>query len=81
VQDVEDGGPDKVANGLLLRADLHRLFDRGYFSIERDGSVCLHPNLSSRYANELRGARLSDETLQRIEAYLWRRKRRTPESH
>src|SRR5947209_7026250 len=30
-------GPHSVNNGLLLRADLHRLFEQGYIGITHDG--------------------------------------------
>lgn len=36
---VAEGGSDEVENGLLLRADIHRLFDAGYFQINLDGSL------------------------------------------
>jgi putative restriction endonuclease len=31
-----EGGPHAVDNGLLLRSDLHRLFDRGYLTVDPD---------------------------------------------
>lgn len=33
---VKEKGPNIVQNGLLLRTDIHRLFDAGYATIERD---------------------------------------------
>ena len=42
VQDVADGGPDIAENGIMLRADLHRLFDDGYFTIRSNGTVKPH---------------------------------------
>lgn len=30
------GGEHSVANGLSLRSDLHRLFDRGYVTVDED---------------------------------------------
>lgn len=37
-------GPHEVRNGILLRADLHRLFDKGYATVSPD----LHLEVSSR---------------------------------
>lgn len=37
-------GPHEVRNGLLLRADLHRLFDKGYVTVSPD----LHLEVSAR---------------------------------
>jgi hypothetical protein len=34
IQRYADGGKDHITNGLLLRADLHRLFDRGKIRID-----------------------------------------------
>ena len=28
------GGPHQLSNGLLLRSDLHTLFDRGYITVD-----------------------------------------------
>lgn len=36
VQPYSEGGPHEVANGLLLRSDLHRLYDLGYLMVEPD---------------------------------------------
>lgn len=36
VQPFNAGGPHEVANGLLLRSDLHRLYDLGYVTVEPD---------------------------------------------
>jgi putative restriction endonuclease len=33
IQGYAVGGPHEVRNGLLLRADIHRLFDRGYVTV------------------------------------------------
>jgi hypothetical protein len=79
VLDVEQGGPDLPNNGLLLRADLHRLFDAGYFSILTTGKLRLHRALPKRYAAELKGYKVSDSTLLRIAPYLHRRHARTPQ--
>lgn len=57
------GGDHRVQNGLLLRRDLHRLFDLGYVSASRDGRFLVSPRLRSEFANgrtyyELEGSRL-----------------------
>lgn len=45
-----EGGEHAVRNGLLLRADLHRLFDRGYLTVTPQ----LHLEVSSRLRTEFR---------------------------
>lgn len=44
IQPYAEGGRHDVTNGLLLRSDLHRLFDRGYVTVTPD----LHVEVSSR---------------------------------
>lgn len=36
VQPYAEGGPHEVSNGLLLRSDLHRLYDQGYITVDPD---------------------------------------------
>ena len=34
IRPYSDEGPHHVANGILLRSDLHTLFDRGYITVD-----------------------------------------------
>jgi putative restriction endonuclease len=57
-------GPHEVRNGLLLRADLHRLFDKGYMTVTRDLHLEVSPRLREEYRNgrsyyPLHGSRIS----------------------
>lgn len=45
------GGPHEVSNGILLRADLHRLFDRGYVTITPDLAFQVSPKLRRDFHN------------------------------
>ena len=44
---VEHGGNDLVGNGFCLRADVHRLFDKGRIRIRPDGAVDAHNALAA----------------------------------
>ena len=44
-------GPHEVRNGLLLRADLHRLFDRGYITVTPDLHLQVSHRLRADYEN------------------------------
>ncbi|WP_447603538.1 HNH endonuclease [Nitrospira sp. Nam80] len=44
-------GPHRTTNGLLLRSDLHRLFDLGYLSITRDLSIEVSGKIKEKYEN------------------------------
>jgi len=46
-------GPHRVSNGLLLRADLHQLFDKGYVTLTSD----LHIEVSNRIKEEFENGR------------------------
>lgn len=72
---VADGGSDEVENGLLLRADIHRLFDAGVFRINQDGSLMLKSDigLSESYRESLEDWKVSESTMQRIRISLKKR--------
>ena len=44
-------GPHDIPNGLLLRADLHRLFDQGYMTVTPDLRVRVGRRLREDYEN------------------------------
>jgi putative restriction endonuclease len=44
-------GPNLVRNGVLLRADLHTLFDQGYLTISTDRRVLVSKQIKERFAN------------------------------
>lgn len=60
-----EGGPHDVANGLLLRRDIHRLFDRGYVTVTPGGRCRSTRSRAARLAQRggvqrLTGARRGD---------------------
>ena len=44
-------GPHDVKNGILLRADLHRLFDQGYITVTTEHRIEVSPALKSDFSN------------------------------
>lgn len=57
-------GPHEVCNGLLLRADIHRLFEQGYMTVTPDYRLEVSDRLRADYHNgksyyPLRGKRIS----------------------
>lgn len=44
-------GPHEIPNGILLRADLHRLFDQGYLTVTPEYRVEVSPRLRADYSN------------------------------
>lgn len=53
IQPFAAEGPNRVCNGLLLRSDLHILFDRGYVTVTPD----LRVNVSKRIREEFENGR------------------------
>ncbi len=51
IRPVAEEGPMVVSNGLLLRADLHRLFDKGYLTVTPDHRLRVSRRLRADYSN------------------------------
>ena len=51
IKPFKEGGPNELPNGLLLRADIHRLFDRGYVTITPDYRFQVSPALNDEFHN------------------------------
>ncbi|HEX7118174.1 MAG TPA: HNH endonuclease [Longimicrobiales bacterium] len=63
IRPFAEGGEHAVSNGVLLRADLHRLFDKGYITITPEHRLEVSRRLREEYDNgrtyyPLHGARL-----------------------
>jgi len=63
-------GAEVVENGILLRADIHRLYDSGCFLIDPSGRVVVVRKVSKYYCSILAGAQLPKHTVQRVNAAL-----------
>jgi putative restriction endonuclease len=51
IEPYTEGGPHEIPNGLLLRADLHRLFDAGYVSVTPDLEFRVSERLKTEFSN------------------------------
>ena len=51
IKSFSEEGPHEVANGLALRADIHRLFDLGYVTVDPDHRFRVSSLLNTEYAN------------------------------
>lgn len=63
---AKDGGSEVLQNGILLRTDIHRLYDANLFSIMPDGSLQVSSELSGHYHRLLNGKSLAKEVSARI---------------
>ncbi len=52
IQRYSEGGDHSLSNGLLLRSDLHRLFDSGYLAIEPGSlKIRVSPRIREEFEN------------------------------
>ena len=51
IRDYAKNGPHEIRNGILLRADLHRLFDTGYLTVTPERQIVISDRLRSDYQN------------------------------
>jgi putative restriction endonuclease len=70
-----EGGAEVVQNGILLRADIHRLYDAGKFAIAPSGEVVdIAEDIAPAYFAILRNARIPGKTIERTKSallHLW----------
>lgn len=60
IKSVSDGGSHDLRNGLILRADLHNLFDRGLITISKSGIVSINSKITEKYYRKYNGKKLSN---------------------
>ncbi len=51
IRPFAEGGENRVSNGLLLRSDIHRLFDQGYVTVTPDYRFLVSDRLKQEFDN------------------------------
>ncbi len=51
IKPYEKSGPHFISNGLLLRTDLHKLFDKGYLTITNDHKIEVSRKIKEEFEN------------------------------
>jgi putative restriction endonuclease len=51
IKPFAEGGPNKIFNGLLLRSDVHRLFDKGYITVTPELRIEVSRRLKEEFEN------------------------------
>jgi len=51
IKPYAESGPHQIANGLLLRADLHKLFDTGYLTLTTDYKIEVSAKIKEEFDN------------------------------
>ena len=64
VEMISEGGQHETTNGILLRSDLHRLFDRGYVTVTPDQRCRVSRKLRDDFHN-------GEEYMQLAGSELW----------
>lgn len=48
---IANGGQHRIDNGLLLRSDVHTMFDRGYLGVDSEFRLMVSPRIRSDFGN------------------------------
>lgn len=51
IKPYDKSGPHYISNGLLLRTDLHKLFDKGYLTITKDYKIEVSKRIKEEFEN------------------------------
>jgi putative restriction endonuclease len=51
IKPYAEGGQHAIQNGLVLRSDLHRLFDRGYITVDHEDRLVVGRRLRDEFEN------------------------------
>jgi putative restriction endonuclease len=51
IRPVAAGGEHRIDNGLLLRSDVHTMFDRGYLGVDPHNRLQVSPRLRDEFGN------------------------------
>ena len=51
IKAYSESGPNHIANGILMRADLHKLFDTGYITITKNLKVEVSRKIKEEFEN------------------------------
>ena len=63
IRPVTADGPHAITNGLLLRSDVHTIFDRGYLSIDPQLRLLVSPRLRQEFGNGEEFYRIAGEPI------------------
>ena len=51
IRPYSDGGTHEAKNGLLLRSDIHKLFDNGYVTVDQNHHFVVSRKIHEEYRN------------------------------
>ncbi len=68
IKPYSEAGDHDLQNGLLMRSDIHKLYDRGYITVRPDLTIDVSTRIASEYSNGLIYYALQDKPLSVIPA-------------
>jgi len=66
IRPYSEEGPHEVKNGILLRSDMHTLFDRGLIGVSPDYKILVSSQIGEQYNNGKRYYALENQPLRQI---------------
>jgi len=66
IRPYAEDGPHEVKNGILLRSDMHTLFDRGLIGVSPDYKILVSSQIAEQYNNGKRYYALENESLRQL---------------
>jgi putative restriction endonuclease len=51
IRPVDQGGEHRLDNGLLLRSDVHKMFDKGFLGVDAEHKLIVSPRLRTEFGN------------------------------
>lgn len=51
IRPYSENGPHKVSNGILMRSDLHTLFDNGYLTLTKEFNIEVSRRIKEEFSN------------------------------
>jgi len=78
ILEASSSGAEVIENGILLRADIHRMYDAGIFEIRQDGSIDIRGKISDEYRKMLKLKNIDPKITSRISKALEQRAQKDP---
>lgn len=66
IKPYSDSGPHSISNGLLLRSDIHKLFDAGYMTVTKDYKIEISSRIKEEFHNGREYYQYHGKTLQNL---------------
>jgi len=66
IKPYKESGPNSISNGLLLRADLHQIFDEGYITLTPDHKIEVSRKIKEEFENGREYTRFNGKKIENL---------------